>query len=65
MSDEQKAQELISIFVCSKDNDVKKFLKERAILFERIGKSRTFLVFDEDEEEFKVLGYMSNLASLS
>jgi predicted GNAT family N-acyltransferase len=59
MSDEQKAQELISIFVCSKDNDVKKFLKERAILFERIGKSRTFLVFDEDEEEFKVLGYFS------
>jgi len=38
---------------------VEKFLKERAIAFERMGKSRTFLIFDEDEEEFKVLGYFS------
>jgi len=59
MSDEQKAQELISIFVCGKDSDVENFLKERAIAFERMGKSRTFLVFDEDEEEFKVLAYFT------
>lgn len=42
MSCEQKAQELISIFLCSKDNDIENFLKERAIAFERLGKSRTF-----------------------
>jgi predicted GNAT family N-acyltransferase len=59
MSDEQRAQELISIFVCKKDNDIENFLKERAILFEKLGKSRTFLIYDEDDEEFKVLAYLT------
>ena len=59
MSDESKAQELISIFECSKDSDIENFLKNRAILFEKLGKSRTFLIFDENEEEFKVLGYFT------
>ncbi|XEQ93555.1 hypothetical protein SCACP_24520 [Sporomusa carbonis] len=36
MSDEQKAQELISIFMCSKDGDIENFLKDRAIAFELI-----------------------------
>lgn len=53
MSNEQKAQELISIFVCEKDPDIESFLKNKAILFEKIGKSRTFLVFDEEAEEFR------------
>lgn len=35
MSDEQKAQELISIFVCEKDCDIENFLKEKAIIFEK------------------------------
>lgn len=35
------------------------FLIERAIAFERMGKSRTFLLFDEDEEEFKILAYFT------
>jgi len=43
MSDEQKAQELISIFLCANDNDIETFLKERAITFEKLGKSRSFL----------------------
>lgn len=34
MSDEKKAQQLISIFVCQKDLDVEKFLKEKAIMLE-------------------------------
>lgn len=59
MSDEQKAQELISIFVCEKDPDIESFLKNKAILFEKIGKSRTFLIFDEDAEEFGVLAYFT------
>ncbi|MEN6487421.1 MAG: hypothetical protein ABFD66_00830 [Smithella sp.] len=57
MSDEQKAQELISIFLCEKDNDIETFLKERAILFEKLGKSRTFIIYDEGAEKFKLLGY--------
>ncbi len=59
MSDEEKAQELISIFNCEKDKDIENFIRERAILFEKLGKSRTYLIFDEDEEEFKVLAYFT------
>ncbi len=35
MSDGQKAQELISFFVCGKDTDIEYFLKNRAIQFEK------------------------------
>lgn len=59
MSDESKAHELISIFTCHKDPDIENFLKEKAILFEKLGKSRTFLIFDEGDEEFKVLAYFT------
>ena len=51
MSDEAKSQELISIFVCKKDKDIEFFLKNRAIKFEKLGKSRTFFVYDEDEDK--------------
>jgi len=57
MSDETKAQELISIFVCEKDPDIEKFLKEKAILYEKLGKSRTFIIFDEEDTDFHVLAY--------
>lgn len=59
MSDEAKAQELISIFVCGKDADIENFLKSRAIQFENLGKSRTFFIYDEDEDEFKILAYFT------
>lgn len=59
MSDEAKAQELISIFVCEKDADIENFLKDRAIQFEKLGKSRTFFIYDEDEEDFKILAYFT------
>ena len=59
MSDEEKTQELISIFVCEKDSDIENFLKDRAIQFEKLGKSRTFFIFDEDEDEFKILAYFT------
>ena len=48
MSNESKAQELISVFLCEKDTDIEYFLKNRAILFEKLGKSRTFFIYDED-----------------
>lgn len=59
MSDEEKAQELISIFVCEKDKDIENFLKEKAILFEKLGKSRTYFVFDEEDDDFKILAYFT------
>ena len=59
MSDETKAQELISIFVCEKDADIENFLKSRAIQFEKLGKSRTFFIYDEDQDEFQILAYFT------
>jgi len=59
MSDEETAQELISIFVCEKDKDIENFLKEKAILFEKLGKSRTYFIFDEEDNDFKILAYFT------
>lgn len=59
MSDEAKAKELVSIFVCTKDNDIENFLKEKAIRFEKLGKSRTFFIYDEDQDEFEILAYFT------
>lgn len=59
MSNEEKAQELISIFICEKDKDVENFLKEKAILFEKLGKSRTYFIFNEDENSFNILAYFT------
>lgn len=59
MRSEQEAQELISIFLCSKDRDIESFLKEKAIEFEKLGKSRTFFVFDEEAKKFQILGYFT------
>ncbi len=59
MSDEERAQELISIFVCEKDKDIESFLKEKAILFEKLGKSRTYIIINEDEDDFNILAYFT------
>lgn len=60
MSDEEKAQELISVFICEKDKDVENFLKEKAVLFEKLGKSRTYFIFDEEQnDEFNILAYFT------
>lgn len=32
-------------------------MKEKAILFEQLGKSRTFFIFDEEYDEFNILAY--------
>lgn len=59
MRGEQEVQQLISIFVCSKDRDIEEYLRKDAILFEKLGKSRTFFVFDEDADSFEILGYFT------
>jgi predicted GNAT family N-acyltransferase len=59
MSNEEVSQELISIFMCKNDPDIEGFLKNKAIIFEKLGKSRTFFVFDEDENHFAILGYFT------
>ncbi len=59
ISNEAIAQDLISIFLCQKDRDIEDFLKKRAIYFEKLGKSRTFFLYDEDEEDFNILAYFT------
>ncbi|HZK37757.1 MAG TPA: hypothetical protein VFC98_02605 [Clostridia bacterium] len=59
MSDENKIQELISIFYCEKDKDVENFLKDKSIIFEKLGKSRTYFIYDENAEEFNILAYFT------
>lgn len=49
----------ISNFICTKDQDIETFLKERAITFDKLSKSRTFFIFDEDAYEFQILGYFT------
>lgn len=39
---------MLSSFSCPKDIDIEKFIKERAIEFEKLGKSRTYLIFIEE-----------------
>jgi len=50
MTSKEKVKEVISTFYCSKDYDIESFLKNenKAILYERKSKSRTYLIFDED-----------------
>ncbi|AVX30318.1 hypothetical protein CTH_0715 [Carboxydocella thermautotrophica] len=62
MASEKKVSEVISIFKCAKDRDIENFIKEKAIIYEKKAKSRTYLVFDEEaslEGEFKLLGYFA------
>ncbi|MCX7904987.1 MAG: hypothetical protein N2486_10825, partial [Caloramator sp.] len=55
----KKCEELLSNFKCSKDLDIELFLKTKAISFEKLGKSRTFIIYNEDkaETEFQILAY--------
>lgn len=49
-------------FSCTKDKDIEYFLKEKAIDFERRGKSRTFLVIDSSnttKESFPIIAYFT------
>lgn len=64
MTSEETIKEVISTFYCSKDPDIESFLKSenKAILFERKSKSRTYMIFDEDGLEggtFILLAYFT------
>lgn len=56
---------LLSSFECNLDNDIEYFLKNRAVSYENLSKSRTYLILDEDEvvnkkiSELTVLGYIA------
>lgn len=59
---EGRVQELFSTFTCEKDSDIESFLRDRAIEFERIAKSRTYFIIDLKSIERKtihILGYFA------
>ena len=58
----ERIEEAISRFLCARDTDLEKFLQERAIDFERIAKSRTYFLLDQESLEKKrleILAYFS------
>jgi hypothetical protein len=62
MSSKNKTQEVIFTFICSRDKDIEHFLKEKAIEFEKVSKSRTYFIVDEEALElgdFNILAYFS------
>ena len=55
-------QSYLSSFCCEKDADIESFLRTRAVPFEKLSKSRTYLIVDEDQldqGEFMILGYFT------
>ena len=61
--DSQRLKELLSSFSCEKDRDIEYFLHNRAIEFESVNKSRTYLLCDVNalcnEGRFVILGYFT------
>ena len=59
--DKAALNSILSLFSC-RDDDINRFLYEKSIEFERIGKSRTYLIFSEKDfqnQRAVVLGYFS------
>ncbi len=61
--DIQNLMDLLSSFSCIQDKDIENFLHNRAIDFERINKSRTYILCDDDilnkEGRLVIMGYFS------
>lgn len=47
---------ITSTFVCKRNSDIEKFLKERALEFEKLDKSRTYITFDGENN---IVAYFS------
>lgn len=52
--------ECISNFSCAKDEELTSFLTDYAVMYELVGRSRTYFIIDEDQlPAFAVLGYFT------
>lgn len=47
--DRELLYNILSSFSCKEDTDIEFFLHERAVEFEELAKSRTYLICDEDQ----------------
>ena len=65
LEEDKELKPLLSSFSCSQDEDIEHFLHSRAIEFERLSKSRTYLILDQDElttkkiTDLTIYGYIS------
>ena len=65
--EDDKLKSLLSSFLCIYDEDIQNFLHNRAVEFERLSKSRTYLIVSEEQfenpeiafDEFTIYGYIS------
>jgi len=48
MTSDEVIAEVISAFKCARDSDIENFIKNKAILFDSKGKSKTHLLLNED-----------------
>ena len=60
--EEEKVKNLLNSFSCSKNSDVENFLKNSAILFEKLNKSRTYLIFKKETTD--ILAYFTLTMSI-
>lgn len=62
MASQRQVEEVIFSFNCSRDSDIEYFLKEKAKLYEKIARGRTYLIFSEEamvEGELVLLAYFT------
>ena len=55
-------ERIIGSFLCEKNKDIDFFLKNKALLFQRKNKAKTYFILDEDELNggiFNILGYFA------
>ena len=50
---------ILALFICSKDQDIERFLKTKAVKYEKLGKSRTFLICSLIDEKIRIIAYFS------
>ncbi|WP_312560815.1 hypothetical protein [Anaerospora sp.] len=56
---ENKCKQLFANFSCPLDSDIEYFLKEKAILFQKMAVSRTYLVYTSYKNENVLVGYFA------
>ena len=64
-AEDEELNRLLSSFECELDPDIESFLVKRAVPFEQLSKSRTYLVIDEDELKAKTIGEITVLGYIS
>ena len=65
--EDNKLKSLLSSFACKQDKDIQNFLQDRAVKFEILSKSRTYLIVDQEQipnpdissSELTIYGYIS------